>query len=185
MRKVSITARLAVVAAAMTVTLLVMVAVKQYTLATGTLVDLETRPVDPRSLFRGDYVRLRYAISLLDLKKLGGDTDFSRGDVIYVVLKPGDPFWTAVSVHHAYPVAKPGQVVIKGRVGEHWRFGGGQLDVTYGIENYFVPEGQGHDLEDPSKVGRISIVVAVDRFGNAGIRQVLEDGKPRFTESLF
>ena len=43
--------------------LVAMVAMKQWTLTTGTPVVLETKPVDPRSLFRGDYVRLNYAIS--------------------------------------------------------------------------------------------------------------------------
>ena len=192
MNRLSLWTRLLLVAAAMTVVLVGMVAMKQYTLSTGTLVTLETKPVDPRSLFRGDYVRLRYAISLIDLKALPGDDDFTRGDTLYVVLAKSDPFWTPVSVHASMPALAPGQVAIKGEVANHWYYPGddktpstNQLDVTYGIESYFVPEGQGHELEDPTKIGLISIVVAVDRFGNAGISQVLVDGKPRFTEKLF
>jgi uncharacterized membrane-anchored protein len=190
--RLSLNLRLLVVAAAMTLVLAGMVAVKQYTLATGTLVTLETRPIDPRSLFRGDYVRLRYAISLIDLKELPGDDDVERGDSVYVVLAPGDPFWTPVSVYHAAPTPAEGQVVLRGEVTNHWQYPGDdkmpptdQLDVTYGIESYFVPEGEGRELEDPSNVGLISIVVAVDRFGNSGIKQILVDGQPRFTEKLF
>ncbi len=192
MSRLSVTLRLMLAAAAMTVALLVMVGAKQYTLESGTLVQLETRPVDPRSLFRGDYVRLRYVISLLDLNDLPGDKNFEMGDTIYVVLKQADPYWVAVSVHRSRPDAARGEVVIKGRVAYHWRETGfanrparDQIDATYGIESYFVPEGQGRELEDPSQIGRISIVAAVDRFGNAAIKQVLVSGKPRFTEKLF
>jgi len=192
MIRLSVTARLMIAAAAMTLVLVAMVATKQYTLETGTLVRLETRPVDPRSLFRGDYVRLRYVISLLDLRDLPGDKEFETGDAIYVVLKPDDPYWTPVSIHRSRPEPSPGEVVIKGRVAYHWRRPGtdkvpprDQIDATYGIESYFVPEGEGRELEDPSQIGRISILAAVDRFGNAAIKQVLVDGQPRFTEKLF
>ena len=192
MTRLSVTARLMIAAAAMTVVLVAMVGAKQYTLETGALVQLETRPVDPRSLFRGDYVRLRYVISLLDLRDLPGDKEFETGEAIYVVLKPGNPYWMPVSVHRSRPEAGPGEIVIKGRVAYHWKSPGigkrpptDQIDTTYGIESYFVPEGEGRELEDPSQIGRISIVVAVDRFGNAAIKQVLVDGQPRFTESLF
>ena len=192
MMRFSVTTRLTIAAAAMTVVLVAMVVSRQYTLETGTPVQLETRPVDPRSLFRGDYVRLRYVISLLDLRDLPGDRDFETGDAVYVVLKPGDPYWMPVSVHRARPEAGPGEIVIKGRVTYHWKNPGtgkrpptDQIDATYGIESYFVPEGAGHELEDPSQIGRISIVVAVDRFGSAAVKQVLVDGQPRFTEKLF
>ena len=192
MTRLSVTARLTIAAAAMTVVLVAMVGAKQYTLETGTQIQLETRPVDPRSLFRGDYVRLRYVISLLDLNDLPGDKEFETGDAIYVVLKPGDPYWTPVSVHRSRPEAGNGEVVIKGRVAYHWKNPGtgkvpprDQIDATYGIESYFVPEGEGRELEDPSQIGRISILAAVDRFGNAAIKQVLVDGEPRFTEKLF
>jgi len=192
MTRLSLWTRLLLAAAAMTLVLVGMVAMKQYTLSTGTLVTLETRPVDPRSLFRGDYVRLRYTISLLDLKELSGDTNFDRGDTIYVVLAEGDPFWTPVSVHRVKPKPASGQVIVKGEVNRHWTYLGDanrpstdQLDVNYGIESYFVPEGQGRELENPDTIGLISIVVAVDRFGNAGIKQILVEGMPRFTEKLF
>ncbi len=36
------------------------IAYKEYTLRTGTEVILKTMPVDPRDLFRGDYVTLNY-----------------------------------------------------------------------------------------------------------------------------
>jgi uncharacterized membrane-anchored protein len=59
------------------------------------------------------------------------------------------------------------------------------LTVRYGIENYFVPEGEGRDLERPKPGEKVSTRVAVDRFGNAGIKAVLVNGQPRYTETLF
>ena len=49
---------LALVVLLQTAALVGMVAIKQRTLITGTPVLLKTEPVDPRSLFRGDYVIL-------------------------------------------------------------------------------------------------------------------------------
>ncbi len=54
------------------------VAYRQYWLATGERVLLRTEPVDPRDIFRGDYVRLGYGISTLDLDRLEGDDKFVR-----------------------------------------------------------------------------------------------------------
>jgi uncharacterized membrane-anchored protein len=39
---------------------------KEFTLRTGEEVLLKTLPVDPRDLFRGDYVILRYDVSRVD-----------------------------------------------------------------------------------------------------------------------
>ena len=43
------------------------IAYRQYWVATGERVLLGTEPVDPRDIFRGDYVTLNYEISSLDL----------------------------------------------------------------------------------------------------------------------
>ncbi|MGH8629618.1 MAG: GDYXXLXY domain-containing protein [Burkholderiales bacterium] len=59
------------------------------------------------------------------------------------------------------------------------------LNVRYGIENYFVPEGEGLALERPKPDEKVTIRVAVDRAGNAGIKAVLVNGTPRYEEKLF
>lgn len=61
---------------------------KEYTLRTGTEVILKTEPVDPRDLFRGDYVVLNYEISTLDLEEIPvEDPYFEYNDRIYLVLE--------------------------------------------------------------------------------------------------
>lgn len=178
----SLVLRTVVVAVVLSLALTAMVARKQYTLNTGTIVLLETRPIDPRSLFRGDYVRLNYAISTLNPGELDGDDAFERGDIIYVVLQPTDKYWQPVAVHAERPVVGGRRVVIRGRVR---RVPSGRLRVKYGIESYFVPEGTGRALERPARGRMVDLRIAVDRFGNAGIKAVLVDGEVRYRETLL
>lgn len=188
-------ARIGIVVLLQTAALAVMVGMKQYTLSTGTPVVLKTAPIDPRSLFSGDYVRLNYDISRLKLDDLGGDDEFDRGDRVYVVLAQRGEFWEPLSVHRDYPAAATGQVVLKGTVEylNQTRFQPpGQprqqvktLNVKYGIENYYVPEGEGRTLERPELGEVVSIRVVVDRSGNAGIKAVLVNGAERYAEKLL
>jgi uncharacterized membrane-anchored protein len=187
--------RLFVVAMVQTLILVAMVGVRQFTLATGTPVVLETQPIDPRSLFSGDYVRLNYKVSDLRLDELAGDKTFKRNDPVYVVLAPDGDFWKAVSVHRIRPSYAIEQAVIKGNVeyvgdsiwdpARNKSVQANHLHVNYGIEDYFVQEGTGHALERPPRDEKISIQIAVDRFGNAGIQAVLVNGQPKYVETLL
>lgn len=166
-----------------------MVAMKQRTLSTGTPILLKTEPVDPRSLFRGDYVVLGYEISSLEYAKVPGDRDFVRHDTVYVVLRQGEPYWEPVSIHHEMPPHDAGTVVIRGEVqwtgvwtGTEQKDG---INVRYGIESYFVPEGEGREIELPRNEGKVTIQVAVDARGDSAIKAVLVDGEVRYEETLF
>ncbi|HEX6927707.1 MAG TPA: GDYXXLXY domain-containing protein [Gammaproteobacteria bacterium] len=175
-----------------------MVAAKQYTLETGEPVLLETQPIDPRSLFRGDYVRLDYAINNINLDAVAGDDAFERHDDVYVVLEKDGPYHRPVAVYNNEPAASGETVVIRGRVravsDRRWNPETRKMEqvpnvtVRYGIENYFVPEGTGRELELRWRDGeekRVDIRVAVDRFGKAGIKAVLVNGEERYVETLF
>jgi uncharacterized membrane-anchored protein len=185
--------RIALIIVLQSIALIAMVGMKQYTLSTGTLIVLKTRPIDPRSLFRGDYVRLNYDISSLALNKLEGDKDFQRGDTIYVVVHKDGEFWTAQAAYHRLPKTGPGQVAIKGEVKyAYGNCGANSQDkdcisaqVKYGVENYFVPEGEGRDLERPRSGEVVTIQLAVDRYGNAAIKAVLINGVARYVEKVF
>jgi uncharacterized membrane-anchored protein len=87
---------------------------RQYWVATGERIILVTEPVDPRDLFRGDYVRLNYEISTLDLNMLGAKERFKRRDRVYVLLeKSEDNIYRASSVSKGRP---EGQIFIQGIV---------------------------------------------------------------------
>jgi uncharacterized membrane-anchored protein len=145
--------------------LLALIAYKQLTLVTGQRVLLKTVPVDPRDMFRGDYVILSYDISNLERWKWQEST-YQRGETVFVKLARHGRFWDAVSASKSPPA--PGELFLKGRAR---RVSNYRLTVEYGIESYFVPEGKGRELE--RHAGRGLVVEAkVDRHGRALIRGV-------------
>ncbi len=147
-------------------------------------VTLATEPVDPRDLFRGDYVTLAYDITRLTIGELPGDRDFSRGDTIYVELAPADETWKAVGVWREYPKAAEENKVIRGRI-LNVAGNGGAAAVAYGIESYFVPEGQGRDLEAARNARRLSVDVSLASDGEAAIKGLRMDGTLLYEEPLL
>lgn len=178
--------------------LVAMIADKQWTLNTGTPVVLQTIPVDPRSLFMGDYARLTYSISRLRLDgetALGGDKDFKRHDTVWVAIKPDPDGAKAISAHHQRSAIPPGLLALKGEVQLfneiEWDRTTNKsvkqrtLNVRYGIEQYYVQEGSGRKIERPQSGEKVSVLVAIDERGKAGILAVLLDGRELYRETLF
>lgn len=190
--------KISVLVAVQIAALAAMVADKQWTLNTGTPVVLQTVPVDPRSLFMGDYARLAYSISQLRLdgdSALVGDKDFKRHDTVWVALKPEADGARAVSVHHQRSAVPPDLLPLKGEVlnanESSWDRSTNKslkqrtLNVRYGIEQYYIQEGTGRQIERPQGGEKVSMRVAIDTRGKAGILAVLLDGKERYRETLF
>ena len=75
-------------------------------LKTGREITLDVVPVDPRSLFRGDYVILSYPISRVPADRLEGPPP-ARNAPVYVRLAKGEDGWRAVAVTAAYPASVP------------------------------------------------------------------------------
>jgi uncharacterized membrane-anchored protein len=172
---------LAVVALAQTTVLGYMVINRVTLLHRGREIVLPIIPVDPRDLFRGEYVRLGYAISTVPMTLADGARP-QRNEVIYVVVEKnaGDEAWRAVRGTRTLPDdINPDQVVLKGRV----LFGSATLQtVRYGIESYFVPQGEGPRLEALARNRKLAVLVAVDGAGNAAIKGLLIDGKLQYEE---
>lgn len=171
---------------------------KEYTLRTGTEVILRTEPVDPRDIFRGDYVVLNYEISTLDLKEIPADDSyFDYNDRIYLALELEDGYGVSKKVYRSPP---DNELYIKGKVRDiiyDWEayedsiieieedgiiqeepyFG--ELRIEYGIESYFVPEGRGIEIASQQWTGgeNVDVKIAVDKYGNAVIKSLLIDGK--------
>ena len=185
--------RILIIIVLFTVFLCSMIALKQKTLLTGTPVLLETEPIDPRSLFRGDYVRLNYVINRLKPTEISGDDHFDRHDKIYVELQQHGKYWHPIALYHEYPESK--NVVLMGKIqhiNEHtWNAELQKsenittLHIKYGIENYFVPEGEGLDLERRDNDQVVDIRVAIDESGKSGIKEVLVNNQSRYIETLF
>ena len=111
----------------------------------GQAVKLRSAPIDPRDLFRGDYVRLSYEASNINRSLWRGDLSSrkaERGERVYAVLEVGDDGLARVtSVTDERPDEGP---FLRGRVGWH---GGTQLSVKYGLEAYFMQQGTALELE--------------------------------------
>jgi len=94
--------------------LCVMIRSNALILATGTKVLLETTPVDPHDLFRGEYARLRYKISSVEVPL---ERAMKQGDSVYVTLVQNGKFWGVESAAVEKPAGRPeGKVVIRGTV---------------------------------------------------------------------
>lgn len=158
-------------------------------LRSGREVVVDVVPVDPRSLFRGDYVRFGY-----DFSRVGRDIPAtapkSVNDPVYVLIArtEGDK-WRAVQAGPApIAAADPAQVLLKGRLQRGWVQQppeGPPFSVRYGIESYFVPEGEGRQLEKMVREKRLSVLLAVGADGTAAIKGILADGKPIHRETSF
>jgi uncharacterized membrane-anchored protein len=162
----------------------------------GTEIRLKTVPIDPRDLFRGDYVILAYPISTVEADA-AGKTDFERGERVYVTLgRDEQGFAKAIGVTRDWPKVGDGTVVIAGRVtststcatnanGDFDCSGRrNRLRVAYGLESYFVPQGEGRAIETTDKA-RIEVVAAVSSSGEAAIKRLLIDGKPVYAEPPY
>ncbi|MCX6884160.1 MAG: GDYXXLXY domain-containing protein [Verrucomicrobiota bacterium] len=152
--------------------------VQERTLAQGQVVLLETRPVDPRDLLRGDYVTLGYSISTLPLSLFYPPLSEvpKAGQTVYVALEFRGDFYEAATAstepifQHGNQEPQGGRVVIKGIASRSWT--AETVRVVYGLEKYFVPEGTGNPT------GKVTVRAAVPKSGNATIKEVLVDGKP-------
>ena len=186
-----------------TLLLVAMIASRQMILSSDTVVVLQTKPIDPRSLFRGDYVRLNYDINELQLDELSGDRIFKTNDTVYVVLQQSGQYWDARAIYleknnafNSYEKQKnERKVLIQGVVqrvtNRQWdRNDKADISVTslrvnYGIENYFVPEGEGLKLERPETNDKITLKIALDDDGHAVIKALLLNGVQQYEEALF
>lgn len=104
---------------------------------------LKIRPVDPRSLFRGNYVRLDYEIDDIknpDMTK--GLAPLKKGDVLYVGLEEKDGYHQAKSISKEKP---SDGLFIRGRV-KYFR-SGSSVQLKYGIEAYFAAKDRALDIE--------------------------------------
>jgi uncharacterized membrane-anchored protein len=159
-------------------------------LRSGTDVLLKTAPVDPRDLLRGDYVILSYDISAISTTSVTGIRP-QEGEVarLHVRLTPGaDGFWIVSQASFEPLEAQAGSVVLLTQpitiYGWEWE-NAGNLMVSYGIERFYVPEGEGRPIEDGRNQGRVSVAARVSEDGQAQIRALMLDNEPLYEEPLY
>jgi uncharacterized membrane-anchored protein len=172
--------------------LLSMIASRAAILRDGHEIVLETQPIDPRDLLRGDYVVLGYGISNLPAELIepahAGDDGVGTRDV-YVRLAPGaDGFHQAIAARlDAPPAAEKGpeEVDIRGQI-HYWSPGGrGVFFASYGIERFYVPEGEGLEIELGMLERQFTMRVAVSPSGAAQIKSFHDGERMLYAEPWY
>lgn len=208
---------------------------KEYILKTGTDILLKIEPVDPRDLFRGDYVRLRYSISRINLNETEYEEteSFERDDLVYVnlaadikyayptkvsKLKPKDGIFIKGKINYAYVnnVCELEYIIDKRKYTNYFNYCNKQyqagsiiylnasddktrifsvndtetshynlkakvisneqtmsLNITYGIERYYVPENKGKSIEKATRALGADVLVSISKNGNPVIKDLL------------
>jgi uncharacterized membrane-anchored protein len=144
-------------------------------------------PVDPRDLFRGEYVQLAYPAARVPTGLFSAQRRVPSPTPFFVTLQQnGEGNWLPIKVaEQLEPTTKDSQIVVKARRREHWWPSSGEVTVNYGIERYYVPEGKGRELETLARNRQLAAVIAVDAEGNAAIKGLAIDGKLSYEEPLF
>lgn len=146
-----------------------MIALRAAPLVTGQTVLVRVEPVDPRDLFRGDYVILTYDFSRLSREGIEGLPEKERGSwkklegrPVYVTLVPDSN-----GVHYRserVTVVKPESgLFIKGHME---RYG----SMKFGIESYYVQEGTGLKYELAIRSRKLTAELAISPSGQAALR---------------
>lgn len=142
-----------------------MVARAALPLWTGTEVHVATVPIDPRSMFRGDYVQLRYEVGTLPGDVLSEAQPLRVGQVVYVSLTMG------ARGHYGFAGASlerpAGGRFLRGRIATDHT----PIQVRYGIEAFFASKEEATQLERSLRKGGVAVLmVAPD--GRAALKAV-------------
>ncbi len=143
-----------------------MLALAARPLYTGQEIKVATLPVDPRSLFRGNYARLNYGFSELPENAFDDETVLRHGEPVYVSLKPAD---NGLYEYSGVSLQKPGEgVFVRGRLHNRAR----SRQVKYGIEAWFAPKQEALRLERELRDGAVAVLM-IDSGGKAALKEII------------
>ena len=135
---------------------------------TGTEIRVRTVPVDPRSIFRGNYARLGYEFGTLPEGALNGEEDLRVGEVVYVRLEPGDDDLYGFA---GASLDEPGEgIFLRGRLASDYP----PYRIRYGIEAFFAPKETALALEKDLRDGGTAVLM-VTGGGKAALQNVIPD----------
>ncbi|MBW8319213.1 MAG: GDYXXLXY domain-containing protein [Arenimonas sp.] len=162
-------------------------------LRSGDEILLKTAPVDPRDLLRGDYVVLAYDISTIPVAVMTGERPVEAGwQTMQVRLRPAsDGYWTVAEAAFGALAPQDGSVILQTQrfryygVGELTASADASLRVDYGIERFYVPEGEGYEIETARNAGEVAVVARVGKGGQSQIRELRMGGVALYEEPLY
>lgn len=136
-----------------------------WTLVTGETILLRVIPVDPRDLFRGDYVILNY--NFTRLRPLGepswNESHVGREIFVSLAPEPGGKHWQETEISWTRP--KFG-TYLRGHVGNDQR-------NEFNIGQFFLQEGKGKEYEQAVRERRLSAEIAVTPDGAATLKRLV------------
>jgi uncharacterized membrane-anchored protein len=150
---------------------------REHILRNGNIIYLRTAPIDPRDLFRGDYVRLNYEISSIPAHDLpqGESAKINKGEKVYVNLKENSNGLYELDQVNINEAQTGTYLVGRSAYDYRHRLLGHPLMLNYGIEAYFVQQGKGRQMEQ--RLGNrnklqipLEMQIAVGRNGKAVIK---------------
>ncbi|MBU3068823.1 GDYXXLXY domain-containing protein [Aestuariicella sp. G3-2] len=133
---------------------------------TGQEIRVKTIPIDPRSMFRGNYARLNYEIGQLPGRALSEFPSLRKGEVVYISLQTGDDGL----FHYAdASLTKPeAGVFLRGRTTNSVP----PYRVKYGIEAYFAPKEKALKLERELRESGVAVLMVSDS-GQVALQNVI------------
>ncbi|PWK65935.1 putative membrane-anchored protein [Aminobacter sp. AP02] len=178
-----------------------MIAGRAAILRDGKEVLLKVEPIDPRDLLRGDYVRLGYDVSRIPVEMIAnlpkGELTTAEGSIVVRLKKGTDGYWreTSAWLGAAAAPAAADEVDLLGHISNGWNLApGSTIGVDYGIERFYVPEGEGLAIEEEMRkrnsgaepeLRGFGIKVAVGSDGTGQIKALMDGDTMLFEEPLY
>ncbi|MGB0839617.1 MAG: GDYXXLXY domain-containing protein [Chitinophagales bacterium] len=165
-----------------------MFAKSMYPLVSGQEVQFKVRPVDPRDIFRGQYVRLGYDFNRINLKAIKNDLDTTLvlhfGDVLHLEVAPDEevPYYKTVGLWQNAPATLADKhLLLKAYCNENY---GWEVHDSYflrlkcGIESYYTDPKTALELENAMRQNNqdsidVAVKVMVADNGQSRIKAVV------------
>ena len=134
----------------------------------GTEIKVNTIPVDPRSMFRGNYARLRYEFSQIEMQHFSDTDKLREGEIVFISLKTDE---NGIYKFSSASLIKPNNgIFLQGRIERHrWSK---EAHIKYGIEAFFAPKTKALELENKMRKGAIAVLM-VSSDGKARLKNIL------------
>jgi hypothetical protein len=110
------------------------------------------------------------------------------GPIFVRLGKDPDGYWRARSASLGAPQNGPpaGEVDIRGTIRDGWTLGpDDSFSVDYGIDRYYVPEGEGRAIETDMRERPFGILAAIAGDGTAQIKALLDGQTVLYEEPLY
>jgi uncharacterized membrane-anchored protein len=161
-------------------------------LRNGQEVLLKVEPVDPRDFLRGDYVWLSYEIRNVPVKLVAnapaGEFIPEAGPIFVRLGKDPDGYWRPRSASLRFAEGEPpaGEIDLRGTIASAWTLGpDDSFAVNYGIERFYVPEGEGRAIEADMRERPFGILAAVASDGTAQTKALMDGETKLYEEPLY